>query len=52
MKDSRDNNSLKGIRTKEMPRHDNQAQMDGDELRLSSRAKWSSPFFVIFKYSL
>ena len=32
MKDSRDNNSLKEIRTKEMPRYNKQAQMDGDEL--------------------
>ena len=32
MKDSRYNNSLKEIRTKEMPRYNKQAQMDGDEL--------------------
>jgi len=29
--DSRDNNSLEEIRTKEMPRYNNQAQMDAQQ---------------------
>jgi hypothetical protein len=43
MKGSRDKNSLKEIRTKEMPRYNTQAQMDGDELSVFTRAKWSPP---------
>jgi hypothetical protein len=48
--DSRDNNSLEEIRTKEMPRYNKQAQMDGDELSVSSRAKWSPPL-ALFRYA-
>ena len=47
MKDSRDNNSLKEIRTKEMPRCNKQAQMDGDEPSVFSRAKWSPPLALV-----
>jgi len=47
MKDSRDNNSLKEIRTKEMARYNKRAQMDGDELSVFSRAKWSPPLALL-----
>jgi hypothetical protein len=48
MKGSTDDNPLKEIRTKEMPRYNHQG-MDGDEPSVFSPAKWSpSPAVVLY----
>jgi hypothetical protein len=48
MKDGTDK-LAKQIRPKEIPRYNQQAQMDDDDLSVFSRVKWSPPL-TLFRY--